>query len=107
MELDKFIAQSLTQIFQGLRDANKAEILGKENPGAASRPFLLKHGSAKEVGSGIEFDIALTTRTEGGGSGKAKVKIAVIEAGLEGTGSVSKEAVSRIKFTVYVNQWRG
>ena len=107
MELDKFIAQSLTQILQGLREANKTEILTKENPTEASKPFLLKHGSAKEVGSGIEFDIAVTTKTEGGGSGKAKVKLAVIEADLGGTGSVSKEAVSRIKFTVHVNQWRG
>jgi hypothetical protein len=107
MELNKFISQSLTQILQGLREANQTEILTKENPTEASKPFLLKHGSMKDVGSGIEFDIAVTTKTEGGGSGKVKVKLTVIEADLGGTGTVSKEAVSRIKFTVYVNQWRG
>ncbi|PIV06106.1 MAG: hypothetical protein COS57_05165 [Syntrophobacterales bacterium CG03_land_8_20_14_0_80_58_14] len=107
MELDKFIAQSLTQILQGLREANQTEIMTKENPTEASKPFLLKHGSAKAIGSGIEFDIAVTTKKEGDGSGKAKIKLWVIEADLGGAGSVSKEAVSRIKFTVYVNQWRG
>ena len=107
MELDKFIAQSLTQILQGLREANKTESFAKENPKEASKPFLLKHGSDIEAGSGIEFDIAVTTKKTGSGSGKAKVRLTVIEADLGGTGSVSKEAVSRIKFTVYVNQWRG
>ena len=38
---------------------------------------------------------------------QAKVKIAVVEAGIGGKIKTSEQAISRIQFSVNVNQWYG
>ena len=106
MNLDKFVSETLLEISQGIRDANAQLKVEKEKPDSPN-VFFLKPGGRQELGTGLEFDVAVTTRTEGKGQAGAKVKLAVVEAELGGGGGATKEQVSRIKFTVYVGQWVG
>jgi len=107
MQLEKFISDALTQILNGISSANK-QITGDKPIDEAPKPFLLKPGAEKEAGTGIEFDLAVTIKSEGSGKATAKAKfLSVVEAEVGAGGSTSKEQISRIKFTVFVNQWRG
>jgi len=105
MDLDQFIEETLLEISGGLKNAN-AQLKSSEKPDAPNT-FLLRPGSQNDRGAGIEFDVAVTTRLEGGGKANAKVRLAVVEAELGGKGGVSNERVSRIKFTICVGQWVG
>ena len=58
-------------------------------------------------GSGVHFDVAVTTQTIDEGQGGAKVRLAVFEADLGGKLKSSEQAVSRIHFSVNVDQWHG
>jgi hypothetical protein len=107
MELNTFITQALTQILKGIEDANNKVTDGK-SADEKTKPFLLKHGGSKENGTGIEFDVAVTIKSERGAKGGAKAKflsVAEIDAGAQT--STTNEQASRIKFMVFVNQWRG
>ena len=107
MNLDTFISESLTQILGGIATANGVAMSGKATEDA-NRPFLLKHGGQKDSGSGIEFDIAVTVKSEKTGKGSAKTRLLqVFDAELAASGSLANEQVSRIKFMVFVNQWQG
>ena len=107
MELDTFMTEALTQVLKGVTDANNKATGGKPID-KAPKPFLLKHGSAKEQGSGIEFDIAVTLKKtrDAKGGGKATV-LSVVELEAGGHQSSTNEQISRIKFMVFVNQWQG
>ena len=107
MQLQEFITETLLEIAKGIHEANNIRLGGKDNDTNSSRTFFLRPGSKSESGAGIEFDVALTTKKEGGGKGGAKFKLAVVEAELGGSGGVSKESVTHIKFTVNVGQWVG
>ena len=107
MQLDKFISEALVQILKGIESANNQQT-GNKPIDDAPKPFLLKPGAAKESGTGIEFDLAVTIKSEAAGKASSKAKIlSVVEAEIGGDGATSNEQVSRIKFMVYVNQWRG
>jgi hypothetical protein len=106
MNLEKFVSETLLEISQGIRDANAQLKTKKETPDSPN-VFFLKPGGQKEIGTGLEFDVAVTTRTEGKGQAGAKVKLFVVDAELGGGGGATKEHASRIKFTVYVGQWVG
>lgn len=107
MNLDTFIAQSLTQIVRGIATANQ-QLVADELRDEAARPFLLKHGSEKDAGSGIEFDVAVAVKSASEAKGSVTAKILqVFDADMTAKGSLSKENVSRIKFVVFVNQWQG
>jgi hypothetical protein len=106
MNLDKFVSETLLEISQGIRDAN-AQLNANKEKHDSPNVFFLKPGGRQELGTGLEFDVAVTTRTEGKGQAGAKIKLAVVEAELGGGSGATKEQVSRIKFTVYVGQWVG
>jgi len=106
MELDKFIAETLSDIRKGVREANELA-KGEYSNAVAQNSFFLRPGSKQELGAGIEFDVAVTTKAEGKGSAGAKVRLAVMEADLGGGGTAAKENVSRIKFTVTIGNWIG
>ena len=106
IELHAFISESLSQILSGIKAANEAETGGKplaETP----KPFLLKHGVARDEGSGIEFDIAVTTKMSASASAESTASIYVIQGKIGGSKTTGHERISRMKFTVFVNQWRG
>ena len=108
MELHKFISEALTQIIGGITDANN-KLTDGEPIEKAPKPFLLKHGGGgKEVGTGVEFDLAVTSKSEKTGKGGIKATLlSVIDAEVGAGVSHTNENISRIKFTVFVNQWRG
>lgn len=109
MELDAFIKETLVQISNGIQSAN-AELAPqrKKNDGTdLPKLYLLSPGQIQEQGNGVHFDVAITTRTEDEGKGSAKVKLAVVEAELGGKLKASEQAVSRIQFSINVNQWHG
>jgi hypothetical protein len=103
MDLETFVSQSLLEISTGLRRANEQI---KSNSGIKDLPatYLLKPGSNADIGRGIQFDVAVTTSLEGKGSAGAGLKLSVVEVTLGGGAAASSEQVSRIKFTVAVNQ---
>ncbi len=108
MQLDEFIRNTLTQILAGVSGA--AEELGHDR----INPPLAKAGVEQLAASGyllgrrghivqqVEFDVAVTTRREGGGS--AGVSIEVLGVGVEasGKGERAGEAHSRVRFRVPV-----
>jgi hypothetical protein len=106
LELDKFISQSLTQTLKGISDANDSSTGGKPID-KAPKPFLLMHGNSTENGAGIEFDIAVTTKSQSGVSGVGKLEVYVVNAEVGKQRSLASEQVSRMKFRVFVNQIRG
>ena len=108
MNLDTFINEALTQILAGVSGANDRVTSGRPID-IAPKPFLLKHGGGgKELGTGIEFDLAVTSKSEKSGKGSAKAKfLAVVDAEVGAGVATTNEQVSRIKFTVFVNNWQG
>lgn len=107
MELQEFITETLLEISSGVREANNKRLGENANSPEAPRAFFLRPGSKSENGTGIEFDVAVTTKKSGKGKAGAKLKLSVVEAELGGGGEISKESVSRIKFTITVGQWVG
>ena len=109
MELDAFIKETLVQISSGIEQANQELAPGrvKEDGTPLPKLYLLPPGALKEQGNGVHFDVAITSRMEDEGKGGAKVKLAVVEADLGGKIKTSEQAVSRIQFSVKVNQYHG
>jgi hypothetical protein len=106
VDLDKFITETLSDIKTGIHEAN-VRAKGENPKPDAPNYFFLRPGSKQEIGAGIEFDVAVTTKSEGKGKAGAKVTLAVVEADFGGSGSIAKENVSRIRFTVTVGNWIG
>lgn len=107
MELQEFITETLIEISNGVHEANNIRLGENATNSNTSRTFFLRPGSKSENGSGIEFDVAVTTKKSGDGKAGAKLKLSVVEAELGGGGGASKESVSRIKFTISIGQWVG
>ena len=61
MELDEFITQSLVQVCRGVRNANKtiAESIVK----GCNNVFMLHEGN-DNVSSAVEFDVAVTLKSD-------------------------------------------
>lgn len=109
MELDAFIKEALVQISNGIQSANEELAPNRKKDDGTDLPklYLLSPGKSQDQGNGIHFDVAITSRMEDEGKGGAKVKLAVVEADLGGKIKTAEEAVSRIQFSVSVNQWHG
>ncbi len=109
MELETFIKETLVQISKGIKSANDELAPSRKKDDGTDLPklFLLSPGKKQDLGSGVHFDVAITTKTNDEGSGGAKVKLAIFEADLGGKLKSSEQAVSRIQFSINVNQWHG
>jgi len=99
VELQDFITETLVEVANGIGGANNKLNGAKGHTPNASPTFMLRPGTKSELGSGIEFDVAVTTKKSGNGKAGAKFRLAVVEAELGGGGGISKETVSRIKFS--------
>jgi hypothetical protein len=107
MDLKSFVAQTLIQIVEGVKEAGSAvEAVGAtvNPPFAGERP---KASSSYHTGSGrlaqcVEFDVALTvtegTETKGG----IGVFSGVVNLGSSGQSNNENVTVSRLKFIVPV-----
>lgn len=105
MELKDFITMSLIQIRDGIAGANehlKKKLAKDENY------YLMRPGRGSgERPSGIDFDVAISTRTEATKGGKAKAKIYIIEGGAGAKTGTTNEIVSRLKFHIELKNWVG
>jgi hypothetical protein len=108
MDLDEFIKETLVQIARGVTMAN-AELEPervKENGKTLPKLFLLQPGGGRQE-AGVAFDIAVTTHKDTSAKGGSKVRLAVFEADLSGKGGITKTDVSKIQFSININQWHG
>lgn len=97
MELREFVAQTLTQIFQGVREAQSATAaLGaRVNPGR----LTFADGVREHVTQRVAFDVALTVDKSDTKEGKVGVA-AVFAAGVAGKLDSRNQVVSRVSFSV-------
>lgn len=79
MDLENFIKETLIQISKGVTAANDqlAPTRKKQDGTDLPKLFLLPPGNRQDQGHGVHFDVAITTQTTDGGSGRAKVRLAV------------------------------
>ena len=92
MELREFVAQTLTQIFQGVREAQSATAaLGaRVNPGR----LTFADGVREHVTQRVAFDVALTV--DKSDTKEGKVGVAAVAGKLDSRNQV----VSRVSFSV-------
>jgi hypothetical protein len=102
MELQEFVAESLTAIIEGvaaaIRDADAKKLIGKVNPAFASGSEPPNWESYVQK---VEFDVAVTATERSGVSGKGAIKVySFAELGGDRSSSAENSTVSRIKFTI-------
>ncbi len=112
MELKDFVADALSQIMAGVKDAASREgMVGTVSPAFKARPTDAAAPDAakqrdvdwEKYVHNVEFDIAVTITNKITGGGKAGVHIlSVINFGAEGTTSRENIVVNKIKFAVPV-----
>ena len=105
MELQTFIRASLTQIVNGIKEAQD----DPKNAGAVIVPMRFFDGDkkvhwpkAETRVTKVDFDVAVSAEETAKGGGKAS--LAVMGVGLSGGGGKEKSAssVSRIKFEIMI-----
>lgn len=100
VELKEFIRQTLFDISEGIREANAAY---KQSRNIEENAFVLTPGRGQQEGTGIHFDVAVTTQAVTGGQASIKV----LSVGIGGDHQHTSESVSRIRFTVTVHHFLG
>lgn len=109
MDLENFIKETLVQISKGVSSANDELAPERKKGDGTDLPklFLLPPGSKQDQGHGVHFDVAITTKASDEGGGGFKVRLAVVDANLGGKLTSALESVSRVQFSVNINQWHG
>ncbi|CAK2409735.1 hypothetical protein L8R85_19985 [Vibrio splendidus] len=102
MELDKFVAQTLTLISKGVHDAKSASsnygAVVNDAPSSMHRETGV-YGSNDSILQSVEFDVAITTEDSSNGEGK----ISVMGLGIGGGTSSKDTLTSRVKFKVPIS----
>jgi hypothetical protein len=105
VELGEFVTEAPVQLVKGIHNANKALASDAEK---GMQPFLLHHSLGdRPQAPHVEFDVAVTTQLSATGDAKGAAKLYVATFEMNGSGSISKESVSRVKFSVLVKQSQG
>ena len=109
MKLQDFVSETLTQIVNGVRDAqeNAAKVGGQVNPDGYQVPFKHLQGQRwnKENGDTIDevhFDVAITTEEGAETKGGIGVFVGAIGLGSQGASAESNSSVSKVQFSVPV-----
>ena len=110
MNLEDFIAQSLSQIAKGIEKANNelVDSMAIVNPSGISRPLVSEHGAygAVDINGSyvdvheIKFDVSVSvidSNEHGGGLG---ISVAGISLGAQGKENQSNTSISRIQFSI-------
>lgn len=98
MELKEFIAETLSQIIDGVKLAQDKEGGSNVNAamaGAAQGGNLL-NGGTYGVGTRVDFDVSVTAESKGG----AGAKLSVFGVGVEGGAGHTAGSANRISFSV-------
>jgi hypothetical protein len=101
MELKEFVAQSIIQIMEGVKEAQRKaiELDGSVNPYTIAGN--VKGYSLKDL-SNIEFEVSVTSEDKAGIGGGLNVFFGAISVGGKVDVSDSKIALNRLKFTIPV-----
>lgn len=108
MDLKEFVTQTLTQIIEGVRDAQTRgkELTAEVNPHldtsaeqAGKQGFLNAGGQFVPI---VQFDVALTVTEGTGTKGGIGVFAGAIFLGSSGQSQNESSSVSRVKFSVPV-----
>lgn len=102
MDLQNFIKESLVQIEQGIKSANKE--LKEEN---ASDRISYVISPSSDVRQDIDFDVAVSVSNENEVGGKAGISVFAIGAGVKNDNKTINQSVSRIKFKVSLHKTIG
>lgn len=109
MELKEFVATALTQIFEGIQDAQARTLgNGEINPGLVGgmRLELAKQGIFMSAGDGwvrsVEFDVAVTIGASEGLTGGMGLVVGPFVIGAKGEAESQSSTISRIRFAVPV-----
>ena len=95
MDIKSFVFESLSQIIQGIEEAQKGNSNSIVNP--------VRRHTSDETLQNIEYDIAVTVEKETGTKGGIAVLAGAINLGSQGQSKAADSTVSRIKFAVPVD----
>lgn len=98
MDLNIFVKETLLGIAIGIKDANKQ--LGRKK--GEPQPFLICSCEKGAKDNTVDFDLAVTTKSEKGKEGGAKINVLGNELGGKGKDYKNVENVSRIQFKIQV-----
>ncbi|WP_024898079.1 trypco2 family protein [Brucella rhizosphaerae] len=100
MELKEFIAETLSQIIDGVKIAQSRQDGSNVNAGMAGADFggHLVNVGTYGVATRVDFDVSVTAETKGG----AGIKLSVFGIGAEGGAGHTAAAANRISFSVPV-----
>ncbi len=105
MDLKTFIAESLTQIAEGIEEAQKSDSGAIFSPRIdytdKGRPRLAG-GMVTYAPQMIEFDVAVTVTESDGEKGGGKIGVSFLNIGGEMTTSSENSSTSRIRFEIPV-----
>jgi Trypsin-co-occurring domain 2 len=100
MNIAEFVEESLTEILEGIRAAQKKE--GGDDIGAqmhgGSDKGLLVHGGTAGHFTIVDFDVSVVAENKAGGKGGLKVW----GVGIEGEAGLSSQQTSRVRFSVHI-----
>ena len=113
MELKEFISSTLTQIADGVRDAQKhySEIGGVVNPGNLNRVegTTILYGKVDPqyrsaiLLCNVHFEVSLTSEDKSSSSGGIGVFLSAVSLGGKTSDSDSKSSLNRVTFDVAVS----
>jgi len=106
MELNEFVSQAITQIIDGVKEAQEhANVKGALVAPGLSTKVALKSGYVYDINfswveHNIDFDVAITTSEGMEGRVGAGIFVAGITLGGSGKGEMYNQTISRLKFSV-------
>lgn len=106
MNLKDFIAETLAQIVDGVKEAQSraAQVGATINPPISTEASLaIKHGivyARGEAAQFVQFDVALTATEGSGTKGGIGVVVGAFTLGSTGQSQTENSSLSRVKFSV-------
>ena len=105
MNLQEFVRESLLELSAGISEANiETRKRATSDAFKEATRFIIRGSHLGQPGSLIDFDIALTLTKEAQAGGGGRLNISVVDLGGGRETSQSDERVSRIKFSVEVQE---
>lgn len=95
MELKNFISQALTNIVQGVEEANKT-----------TKRFKLASATHSQYGQGqeVDFDVSVTASQDTEGDLNGKIGVAIVNISSDVKLTESNQNTHRIKFKVFITE---
>ncbi|MEF8792811.1 trypco2 family protein [Thiohalorhabdus sp.] len=102
MELQEFVANSLSEIARGVQDAIQQINEDGREPAVYINPRPEQYSPFNEP-ERVSFDIAVTASEKASGGGKAGISVVGLELGGGGEKGIENTSVSRIQFSIPVS----